>query len=146
MSKVSIIIPARNEQYLQSTISDLLSKGGNVEVIAVLDGYWPNPPLKESNRLIILHRGKSMGMRTAINSAADIASGEWLMKCDAHCMFAGNYDIDLQLDCDHDWIAVPRRYSLDAENWKQKEKSPVDYHFLSCPWTNPDGWSMLRVS
>lgn len=142
IGKVSVIIPARNERFLQATITDLLSKGGDVEVIAVLDGYWPDPPLQDDPRLVVLHRGKPYGMRAAINSAAGVARGEWLMKCDAHCMFAEGYDAALAADCERDWIVIPRRYSLDAENWTRMNKPAVDYHYLSCPWTNRDGFSM----
>lgn len=138
MGKVSIIIPARNEIFLQKTVTDLLEKGGDVEVIAVLDGYWPNPPLKDDPRLKILHRGRSMGMRAAINAGAEIASGEWLMKTDAHCMFAEGFDETLKAETAKDWLAVPRRYSLDAELWERKPKMPIDYHYLDCPLTNQE--------
>lgn len=74
MSKLSVIIPSRNEIFLKKTVEDLLSKAeGEIEVIAVLDGYWPTPPLNDDNRLIILHRGDAMGMRAAINGVAAIA-------------------------------------------------------------------------
>lgn len=145
MAKVSVIIPARNELFLSQTVNDILSKArGDIEVIAVLDGYWPDPALREDGRLIQIHRGTAMGMRAAINAAAEIARGEYLLKCDAHCMFAEGFDEVLQADCDGDWIVIPRRYRLDAENWRIREdnSAPVDYHFLSCPMTNKDGFSM----
>jgi glycosyltransferase involved in cell wall biosynthesis len=138
MSKVSIIIPSRNERFLQHTVTDLLSKGSDIEVIAVLDGYWPDPPLVGDERLKILHRQDAMGMRAAINGAAEIATGEWLMKVDGHCMFGENYDEILQADCDDNWVVIPRRYSLDAENWCRNPKTPVDYEFLSYPYWKPD--------
>ena len=76
---VSVVIPARNERFLQNTIDDLLSKAqGEVEIVAVLDGYWPDPPLKDDPRLKIIHRGEARGMRDAINSAAAISSGEFI--------------------------------------------------------------------
>lgn len=144
MSKVSIIIPSRNEIFLQKTVIDLLQKGSDIEIIAVLEGYWPDPPLVEDKRLIILHRGKATGMRNAINSAAAIASGEWLMKTDAHCLFIEGYDEIMKSSCDHDWIMIPSRYSLDYENWgiANTGRARVDYHYLSCPLTNKDGFSM----
>jgi glycosyltransferase involved in cell wall biosynthesis len=138
MSKVSIIIPARNELFLQKTAADLLENGGDVEVIAVLDGYWPNPPLREDKRLVVLHRGKAQGMRAAINGAAEIATGEWLMKCDAHCMFDKGYDEILQADCADNWMVIPRRYSLDAEQWALKNKEPIDYHYYFYPYAHPE--------
>ena len=141
MSKVSVIIPSRNERFLPNTVADLLAKaGGDIEIIAVLDGYWPDPPLPEDKRLIQLHRGTPMGMRAAINSAAEVAKGKYLMKCDAHCMFDEGWDVKLQADCDGDWVVVPRRKRLDAENWCIQDvgKPDVDYEFLSHPYWKPD--------
>lgn len=134
MTDLSILIPARNEIFLQKTIEDILAKAtGNLEVIAVLDGYWPNPRLKDDSRLVILHRGRSMGMRAAINGAAAIAKGKYLMKCDAHCMFAPGFDTVLMADCQENWVVVPRRYALDPEKWEiiDNPKYPIDYMYLS---------------
>src|SRR5512146_2812041 len=73
---VSVIIPARNEQYLQRTIDDLLSKAkGDVEIIPILDGYWPDPPLTSHPSVHILYRGVSLGLRNAVNSGAQMARG-----------------------------------------------------------------------
>ena len=136
MAKVSVIIPARNETFLPQTVEDLISKAaGDVEVITVLDGYWPDPPLPNHPNLIQLHRSAPMGMRAAINAAANIARGEFLMKCDAHCMFADGYDEVLKANCDEHWVVIPRRFSLDAENWiiNENGKPPRDYHYLCYP-------------
>lgn len=134
MSKVSVIIPSRNERFLQQTVTDLLEKAqGDVEVIAVLEGYWPDPPLVGDDRLIILHNGRAAGMRGAINRGAALASGTYLMKCDAHCMFDEGYDVKLQADLERDWVAVPRRYALDADNWTRQQKRPIDYVYLCYP-------------
>lgn len=137
MAKVSVIIPSRNEQFLSQTIDDLFVKAtGDIEVIAVLDGYWPEPPLKNYDNLILVHRPEPQGMRPAINSAANIAKGKYLMKCDAHCMFAEGFDEVLQADCNDNWVVIPRRYSLDAENWTILEtgKAPIDAHYLRYPY------------
>lgn len=145
MSKVSIIIPSRNELFLPNTVEDLFAKvSGDIEVIAVLDGYWPNPPLKEHKNLIIIHRGQPHGMRAAINAGASVAKGKFLMKCDAHCMFAEGFDEMLKADIEPNWIVIPRRKRLDAENWCIQDvgKPDIDAHYLSCPITNPDGYSM----
>lgn len=140
MSKVSVIIPARNERFLPETVKDLLSKGGDVEVIAVLDGYWPidengDWPFPDDKRLHFIHCGQAKGMRAAINAAANIAKGKYLLKTDAHCMFQEGYDKLLQADCDADYVVIPRRFSLDAEKWAidQNGKPPRDYHYLCYP-------------
>ena len=138
MTEVSVIIPSRNELFLKRTVEDLLEKGSDIEIIAVLDGYWPDPPLDDDKRLVQLHKGKAMGMRAAINSAAAIAKGKWLMKCDAHCMFAEGFDLILADNCDMDWVMIPSRYSLDAENWciEKNGKPRRDYHYLCYPDPN----------
>lgn len=142
---ISVLIPARNEIFLHKTIKDLLAKArGEIEVIAVLDGYWPpTNELIDDPRVVYLHFGQSGGMRNGINSAAAIAKGEYLMKSDAHCMFDEGFDLKLKEhipeyvndDGDDNWIVIPRRLRLDAENWtlQETEKPPVDYEFLSSP-------------
>ena len=145
MTRVSILIPSRNERFLPQTVDDILKHAtGDIEVIPILDGYWPDEPLPEDKRVKIIHRGKSKGMRAAINAAASIATGEYLMKCDAHCSFQDGFDEVLSADCDGDWVVIPRRDRLDAENWTRQEtgKPVIDYHYLSCPITNKEGYSM----
>lgn len=135
--RVSIIIPSCKERFLPQTIHDLLSKAhGDVEIIAVLDGYWPDPRIVEDRRVILLHRGVQLGMRAGINAAVQVARGEYLLKIDAHCMVADGYDMTLRADCADNWVVVPRRYSLDPEAWaiKQTGKAPVDAHYLSYPY------------
>jgi glycosyltransferase involved in cell wall biosynthesis len=135
MAKLSLIIPSRHELYLQQTVEDILVKAtGEIEIIVVLDGYWPDPPLREDDRLITVHRDRR-GMRAAINSAVAIAKGEYLMKVDAHCMFPLGFDEVLKADCDGDWVVIPRRYSLLLETWGIKQDRPlVDYEYLSYPY------------
>lgn len=136
MAKVSVILPSRNEIFLGKTIEDLLAKAaGEIEVIAILDGYWPNPPLKDHPNVTLIHRSKPHGMRPGINAAASIAKGKYLMKLDAHCMVGEGFDEILQKDCEKDWIAVPTKYSLDAENWRNKpDKAPINYYYLTFPY------------
>jgi glycosyltransferase involved in cell wall biosynthesis len=143
--KLSVIIPARGEKFLTPTVADILKHAtGDIEVIAVLDGAWVNPMPADDPRLSIIHFSESRGMRNAINSAAAIAKGDYLLKCDAHCSFQEGFDEVLKADCEDNWIVIPRRDRLDAENWTRQEtgKPPIDAHYLSCPLTNPDGFSM----
>lgn len=138
--RVSLIIPSRNERFLPETVRDVLSKArGDIEIIVMLDGYWPTDPLPDDPRLIQIHRGSAQGMRPAINSAAEIATGEYLCKLDAHCMVAEGFDEVLKADCDRDWVVVPRRYRLDpiAWAWQDVGKPPIDYHYLSYPFERP---------
>lgn len=136
MSKLTIVIPARNELYLQQTVDDLILKAvGDIEIIVVLDNYWPNPPLTDRPGLSIVHWGKRCGMRAAINAGAELGRGDYLMKVDAHCLFMEGYDEILKRDCGSDWLITPRRYSLDANTWTQRLDKPfVDYEWLSYPF------------
>jgi glycosyltransferase involved in cell wall biosynthesis len=142
MSKVSVLIPTRNEIFLSKTIDDIFNKArGEFEVVVYLDGYWPDPPLKERPGLVILHKDEKVGMRGGINAAANAATGKYLIKTDAHCMFEEGFDLVLKAECDENWVVVPRRKSLDAENWcidYTNKKAPVDYHFLGWPWQKPN--------
>lgn len=151
---VSILIPSRNETFLSKTIQDLLLNAtGQIEIIVVLEGYWPSPhktafwetpAIIEDPRVIYLHR-EARGMRDAINSAYAIAKGEWIMKCDAHTMWAKGFDEVLKRDCHKDWIMVPRRNRLEPEEWKIQDvgKPPIDYEYITVPGI-PGAWGSLR--
>lgn len=137
-TKVSVIIPAANEIMLNKTVDDLFAKaGGPVEIIAVLDGAWPHDRLwpKPNDNLIYIHHGRQKGMKAAINAGIRVASGKYVMKCDAHCMFCENWDMILKADCDDDWVVIPSRYSLSRDKWEIMDtgKSRIDYHLLDFP-------------
>lgn len=130
---VSVVIPARNEQYLSKTIDGLLTNSsGNIEIIAVLDGYWPKyEELSFDKRVNYIHFTDARGMRNGINKAVDLANGRYILKTDAHCLWAKGYDQVLKESHQENWVVVPRRYSLDKETWTNKNKPPVDYMYLS---------------
>lgn len=143
----SIIIPARNEPFLSKTILDILAKAkGNIEILVMLDGVWPSeqkreywstPAIIEDPRVIYVYRGESRGMRNAINSAVSMAKGQYLLKCDAHVLFAEGFDEVLKKDIEDNWIVIPRRKRLDAEKWEIQNvgKPDVDYEYLCSPAT-----------
>lgn len=134
MSGVSIVIAARNEKYLPKTVNDILAKAhGDIELIVVLDGYWPTEYSKDP-RVNYIHFTNPRGMRQALNSAVALARKEYLMKSDAHCMFADGFDEVLKKDCKDNWVVVPRRYPLEPEKWvieeRTDDKYPCDYEYL----------------
>lgn len=136
--KITVVIPSRNEQFLEPTIKDLLSKAhGDVEIIVALDGYWHDFQIDDP-RVIFIHWGKAQGMRRGIDAAAAIGTGDFLMKIDAHCSVSDGYDVALSSSCEPNWVMIPRRYSLDAEKW-EKYKYPRDYLYLTFP-DNPGDW------
>lgn len=142
MAKTSVIIPSRNEKYLIPTIEDVFRNArGEVEVIAVLEGYYPENWKAVTDKypnLHTIHHSEAQGMRPAINAAAASAISrgtKYLMKLDAHCSVGEGFDEILKADCDKDWVVVPRRKRLDPETWTLKDvgKPDIDYHYLSFP-------------
>lgn len=147
MAKVSILIPSRNEIFLGAMLDDIYKKAtGDFEVIVVLEGYHPDPPLKEYPNLTLLYNRKPVGLRQADNMAAEVAKGKYLLKADAHCCFGEGFDEILQQDCDEDWVVVMRRYSLNPDTWdRDLTKTPIDYHYLDSLLTNPEFFQMHGV-
>lgn len=132
--KLNIIIPVRSERYLAKTVTDLLEKAaGEVEVIVVLDGDHP-AEIPMDARIRVITMPDIVGMRECVNVGMAAATGEHVMKIDAHCMVAPGYDTALRGDCDDNWVAIPRRYSLNVDAWALHPNRPVDYHFTSWPF------------
>jgi len=131
---LSIIIPSCNERFLQPTINSLIeSAEGEIEIIAVIDGDWPKTPIKDDPHVILIHHVKR-GMRNAINEAARIAKGKYIMKCDAHCLFDKGFDIKMAADCEPNWLSVPTRYSLDPKKWiRRPDKKPINAMYIIPP-------------
>ena len=130
---VSVIIPARNEQFLEKTVKDILTKTKlKTEIIVVLDGYWPDW-VNEYPGVHYVHFGAPRGMRAALNAGMDIAKGEYVMKLDGHCMVAEGFDKVLAETCADNWVCVPTRHRLDAENWciNNEGRPPINYMYSS---------------
>lgn len=138
----SIIIPSRNERLLQKTVDELYKNAtGSIEVIVVLDGptTFPLPRLRPN--LIFIRKPKPEGIRSAINAAVAQASGQYLLKTDAHCIFAPGFDEILQRDCEDNWVLIPRRFGMDASQpnlWRRQTNFVADYYYLSFPWGQSD--------
>lgn len=118
MIELSIIIPSRNEEFLGRTIQDLLEHiQGDTEIIVVLDGQWPSTPIPIDPRVSIIYHNESIGQRAAMNEAAKISSGKYIMKCDAHCAFDNGFDMKLLADMQPDWTVVPIMRNLHVFDW-----------------------------
>lgn len=119
---LSVLIPARNELYLEQTIRNVLDNAhGEIEIIAVLDGYIPEPQIViNDSRVKFVYNETSLGQRAAINQAARLAIGKFIMKLDAHCAVGPGFDVILASDCEYEWTVIPRMYNLDVETWKPK--------------------------
>jgi hypothetical protein len=130
--KLSVIIPSYKDPMLHKTINDLLEKselGDQLEIIPVLDGYWPEKPIIQDPRVKVVHLGQNRGMRGAINAGIAVSKGEFFMRLDEHCMFGQGYDRILTEDCEPNQIMTARRFFLDPIKWEvmdTKLHHPVD--------------------
>lgn len=116
---LSVLIPARNEQFLARTIQDVLANlRGDTEIIAVCDGNWPWPATPDHPRVHLIHHSKPVGQRAATNEAARMSTAKYIMKLDAHCAVEEGFDIKLMADCEQDWTVIPRMYNLHAFDWQ----------------------------
>jgi len=138
---VSIIIPSKTEVFLKKTIEDVLEKAtGNIEVLPVVDGYWPpeNEIVRDPRvRYIHLEPSNKAQKRHGINRAVSECKGDYVMSVDAHVMFAKGFDEQLIKDHNPNWVQVPRRHRLDAENWclqtQSDNRPPIDYEYIMFP-------------
>jgi len=137
MAELSIVIPARNEIFLAKTIENILQNiEGDTEVIAVCDGYWPDPVIQDHPRVNLIHYTESIGQRAATNAAVRLSESEFVMKCDAHCAFGKGFDVKLMRDCEYDWTVIPRMYNLHGFDWVCKKCGDRRYQGpdpTSCP-------------
>ena len=140
MSKVSIIIPSRNEKYLQRTVQDVYDKAtGDFEVIVGLNGKTEFEIPSKFPNLRIIEEAQNIGLKPMINKLAKEARGKYIYKSDSHCMFGKGFDEILQADIEDDWIVTPRFYVLDADKWAWQDDRFYDYFYLCCPFTDPKG-------
>ena len=134
MARVSVLIPARNEKFLNNTIREVLGKAaGDVECIVTLDGAPPVAPLPDDPRLSVIRNATARGIGACLSQMVQAATGQYILKLDAHCILAEGYDEALQADCDYDWLVVPGRYQLLDETWTPG-RGPIHYLYLTYPW------------
>jgi len=135
---VSVLIAARNEQYLGKTVeSVLLAARANTEVIVIADGYEPEG-IPDDPRVRVIKSKKNIGQRAAVNLAARKAFGRYIMKLDAHCSLAEGFDETLMNDCEYDWTVIPRMYQLDEATWEPKARKKTDFMFIRSPHAEKD--------
>lgn len=141
--RVSVVIPGCNERFMPRTVAGLLDAAyGDVEIFAVIDG-GPDQHVSDDPRVTTIRHPQTVGMRETVNRLAAVVTGEFLMKCDAHCIFAPGWDEALKAHCDHDWVSVPTRHAINGETWTvcgrgggslDMEFGGVNYHYLTFPY------------
>lgn len=147
---VSVIIPSRTELYLQKTVDDLRAKAeGNIEIIVVLDGYWPSTPVTQAMNVMVFHHGmqhSNFGFRPSINRGVAMANGEYIIKVDQHCIFDQGFDVKMKHACADNYVVIPSRYTLDGPEWRVTNlgSQPEEYRYLTYPFvTENSGYNSL---
>lgn len=103
---------------LSKTIESVLKASrGEIEVIAVLDGSWDTPEVKDDPRVTLIHHDTPIGQRAAVNEAAETARGKYILKTDGHSTFDKGFDVKLAENCKYDWTVIPRMFNLHAFDW-----------------------------
>ena len=117
--ELSVIIPARSEEFVTITVENILKNiQADTEVIVICDGNWPEFPIADHPRVIIVHHTTPIGQRAATNEGACISRADYILKIDAHCAVDQGFDRKLINDHRHrNWTLIPRMYKLDAFNW-----------------------------
>lgn len=116
---LSILIPARNEQFVMDTVQDILkNKRGRTEVIVGLDGAWADPGIPDHPDVRIVYKSESIGQRAMTNLLCRMSDSKYVAKCDAHVAFSEGFDTILMNDMHDDWTMVPVLKNLHAFDWK----------------------------
>lgn len=118
MPDLSVLIPARNEQWLKRTIDDVLANmRGDTEIIAVLDGAWTEPSIPDHPRVTLLYHPSPIGQRASVNEAARLSRAKCIMKLDAHCAVDEGFDVKLMYETEYELTQIPRMYNLHVFDW-----------------------------
>lgn len=116
MAKLSILIPARQEEFLQRTLDDVFEKiTGDTEVIVALDNWDDPPQLKPNDKLRVITT--KAGQRGATNALARLSESKYVMKLDAHVCMSKGFDERMMEDMQNDTVIVPALANLHAYNW-----------------------------
>lgn len=122
MKDLSILIPSRNEEFVNETVIDALKNiEADTEIIVVFDGAPPERPLPKDKRIHTVFLNDSIGQRAATNLACRMARGKYVMKLDAHCSFDKGFDRKMLEGFEKvgDEVAmIPVMRNLWAFDWK----------------------------
>ena len=115
---LSIIIPARNEEFLPQTVADIVkNKRGKTEVIVVLDGYWPDPGVEDHPDVRVIALPESIGQRGAQNIGVKLSQAKYVAKADAHTAYDEGFDVKLVNAMQDDITLVPVMRNLHVFDW-----------------------------
>lgn len=91
--ELSLLIPARNEEFLAKTVEDILEHmEADTEILIGLDGKWSDPGIPQHPRVNIVYYPESIGQRALTNQLCKLSKAKYVMKVDAHCAFRQGFD------------------------------------------------------
>ena len=115
---LSVIIPARSEEFLQNTIDDVFKHlEADTEVLVGLDGW--DKELQKRPNLKIFHESSPIGQRAMQNALARQSDAKYLLKLDAHVSLSQGFDrVMLEImEANPDIVLVPAFTNLWVYNW-----------------------------
>jgi hypothetical protein len=117
----SILIPARNEEWLARTIQDILeNKNEETEIIIGLDGQWSPTGIEDHKDIVIVYYNNSLGQRQITNQLCKLSNARYIIKCDAHVAFDKDFDrkmMDAFAKTGDNVVMVPIMKNLHVFNW-----------------------------
>ena len=115
---LSILIPARNEEFLARTVQDILENiEMDTEVLVGLDGCEYDNTLPKDPRVTVLHYPESIGQRGMTNQLCRLSSAKYIIKVDAHCAFDKGFDRKMIEKMEPDITMIPVMRNLHAFDW-----------------------------
>src|SRR3990167_3319356 len=116
--RLSILIPARNEEFLQKTIDDVfLHSEADTEVLVGLDGW--HTKLKKRSNLRVFRKSSPIGQRALQNFLAKQSEARYLMKLDAHVSLSQGFDKEMIeiMEANPGIVLVPALGNLHVYDW-----------------------------
>lgn len=115
---VSILIPARNEEWLAHTIQDLLDHSeSDFEILVGLDGEPAVSQLPVHDRVVVVELPVSIGQRAMTNTLCKLSKAKYVAKVDAHCAFDKGWDVKMIKEMKDNWTMVPAMRNLHVFDW-----------------------------
>lgn len=118
---LTVVIPARNEEWLARTVADVAAAiRGRTEVIAIMDGGWIAPPVVQHPAVSVLMVPEALGQRGATNLGIKAARGKLVMKLDGHCSMSAGFDLPIiqaAKSLGPTVCQVPAQYNLHVFDW-----------------------------
>lgn len=122
MMDLSVVIPARNEEFLKNTVEDIIrNKRANTEIIVGLDGQWANPAISQHPDVNVIYYPESIGQRAITNRCVKLSKAKYIMKVDAHCSFDEGFDVKMLeafKETGDNVTMVPMMRNLHVYDWK----------------------------